>query len=72
MLDIIIYIFVGLCFGFLIGLFLAAVLLDRRTKKIKKKLNDLYGCRGMGKTAHLGNITPVCYLDTDDFGEDKQ
>ena len=63
MLDIIIYIFVGLCFGFLIGLFLAAVFLDRRTKKRQRDLARLVGVRGQGKS---GIYAPYCYLDQEE------
>ena len=69
MIDIIIYIFVGLCFGFLIGLFCAAVLLDRHTKKRQREMALLIGARGNGKTG--GHMFPYCYLDQEEE-EDNQ
>ena len=70
MVDIIIYIFVGLCFGFLIGLFFAAVLLDRRTKKRQRDLARLIGARGNGKTG--GHMFPYCYLEQEEDEEGKE
>lgn len=66
MLNIIIYTLCGLGIGFSLGMLAAAVLVDRRTKKRQKQLAQLVGRRGMGKTAHLGNITPFCYLDQEE------
>ena len=58
-----IYIVCGLGIGFSLGMLVAAVLVDRRAKKRRRELAQLVGRRGMGKTAHLGNITPFCYLE---------
>lgn len=71
MLNIIIYTLCGLGIGFSLGMLAAAVLVDRRTKKRQRELAQLVGWRGMGKTAHLGNITPFCYLDQEEEEKEK-
>ena len=60
MFDIIIYIILALIFVIIDGLFIAAAILDRRTKKRQRDLARLIGARGQGKS---GIYYPYCYLD---------